>query len=436
MLFFLLCTDGTQLCHKVLRDPKKYRMDNDKILKIIESCHFNFLIGSGASRNYLETLSNIETLLTDLDKESLENKTKPWYTVLDISIKSWYYDKCIKGNAKLIDDSFTLSAEKEEDFNTTNKNYIDFLQALNILILKRKNKLLPKEVNIFTTNMDLFLDVNLDNLGLEFNDGFGGKFIQTFDTSNYQKSFYKNSSQYNVSSELPLFNLFKLHGSLTWDKTIHTEIRYNALCDPIDKLNKISFEDEQLIQLTKENGNSKTYLELKEEAQQLNLEDYRATNYANFSKEYDRLVMINPTKEKFENTTLRLEYYEQMRMYSNILEKENSVLFVSGFSFADEHIKEITRRALNSNPTLLVIVFSFDMTGKTVIEQLFPKLKYKNLYTELTGYTFGKVATSVFGELAKQLETSFNNQTVDYKEGPTTPEAGPKKSEDGKSGNE
>lgn len=124
-------------------------MDNDKILKIIESCHFNFLIGSGASRNYLETLSNIETLLTDLDKESLENKTKPWYTVLDISIKSWYYDKCIKGNAKLIDDSFTLSAEKEEDYNTTNKNYIDFLQALNILILKRKKQTSTKGSKYF-----------------------------------------------------------------------------------------------------------------------------------------------------------------------------------------------------------------------------------------------------------------------------------------------
>ena len=35
--------------------------------------------------------------------------------------------------------------------------------------------------------------------------------------------------------------------------------------------------------------------------------------------------MINPTKEKFENTTLRLEYYEQIRMYSNILETMNFV---------------------------------------------------------------------------------------------------------------
>ena len=123
--------------------------------------------------------------------------------------------------------------------------------------------------------------------------------------------------------------------------------------------------------------------------------------------------MINPTKEKFENTTLRLEYYEQMRMYSNILERENSVLFVTGFSFADEHIKEITRRALNSNPTLLVIVFNFSESGKKSIESLFPKLKYKNLYTDLIGYDFKKVATTVFLKIAEQFDSSINSGKSD-----------------------
>ncbi len=390
-----------------------YKMDNDKILKIIESCHFNFLIGSGASRDYLETLYNIETLLTELDKESSENKSQNWYTILNVSIKKWYYEKCIKGNTRLIDNCFALSPEKEEQFNITNNNYISFLQALNILILKRRNKLLPKEVNIFTTNMDLFLDINLDNLGLEFNDGFGGKFAQTFDTSNYQKSFHKNSSQYNNSSELPLFNLFKLHGSLTWDKTSDTEIKYNALCEPLGKLNNISFNTDQVISLINGDDSLKTYTELKEEAQKLCSENFYPDIYDNFNKEYDRLVMINPTKEKFENTTLRLEYYEQMRMYANILEKENSVLFVSGFSFADEHIKEITRRALNSNPTLLVIVFSFSENGKTSIEQLFPKLKYKNLFTDFVGYTFEKVTTNIFLELAKKFDNSLDNREIE-----------------------
>lgn len=392
-------------------------MDNDKILKIIESCHFNFLIGSGASRNYLETLSNIETLLTELDKEPREIKSEKWYKILDVSIKYWYYEKCIKGNTKLIDNSFKLCETKQREFEETQKSYEDFLQVLNVLILKRKNKLLPKEVNIFTTNMDLFLDVTLDNLGLEFNDGFSGKFIQTFDTSNYQKSFFKNSSQYSLSSELPLFNLFKLHGSITWDKSSNIEISYNQKCDVLFKLNEIVLPPEFLAPLTQEiidgedtNLLPRNYFDIKTECKGKKLEDLDISPFENFIIEYDKLVMINPTKEKFENTTLRLEYYEQMRMYSNILERENTVLFVSGFSFADEHIKEITKRALNSNPTLLIIVFSYSDSQKKYIEELFPKLKYKNLYTDFIGFDFKKVTQSVFLQIAEQFDSSITEK--------------------------
>lgn len=262
--------------------------------------------------------------------------------------------------------------------------------------------------------MDLFFDKNLDKLGLEFNDGFSGKFSQTFDTSNYQKSFFKNSSQYNISSELPLFNLFKLHGSITWDKSNEKEIKYNPNCDVLKILNKITLPKEHIISLISESNNEKeikikhkNYSELKKEVSSKKFEDFDITLFENFVTEYDKLVMINPTKEKFENTTLRLEYYEQIRMYSNILERENSVLFVTGFSFADEHIREITRRALNSNPTLLVIVFNFNESGKKEIENLFTKLKYKNLYTEFIGYDFKKVANSVFLKIAEELDLSI-----------------------------
>ena len=391
-------------------------MDNDKIQKIIESCHFNFLIGSGASRNYLETLSNIESLLTELDNEPDEIKSENWFKILEVSIKNWYYEKCIKGNTKLINKDFELEESKHLEFEETQKNYADFLQALNVLILKRKNKLLPKEVNIFTTNMDLFLDVNLDRLGLEFNDGFSGKFNQTFDTSNYQKSFFKSSSQYNLSSELPLFNLFKLHGSVTWDKSSDTEIRYNPKCDVLSNLNEIKISQEHLVSLTKvsEEDDSKTisksFSELKDESKQIALEATEVETFDKFITEYNKLVMINPTKEKFENTTLRLEYYEQMRMYSNILERENSVLFVTGFSFADEHIKKITIRALNSNPTLIVIVFCFNESDKKNIDALFPNLKYRNLYTDFVDYNFQKVVNEVFLSIAKNFESSINEK--------------------------
>src|SRR5690606_29146795 len=57
-----------------------------------------------------------------------------------------------------------------------------------------------------------------------------------------------------------------------------------------------------------------------------------------------------------EDTTRNVHYYELLRIYANHLERENSVLFVLGFSFADEHILKITQRVAKSNPTLLIYI--------------------------------------------------------------------------------
>lgn len=86
-----------------------------------------------------------------------------------------------------------------------------------------------------------------------------------------------------------------------------------------------------------------------------------------FREAYDELVMINPRKAKFRETVLDLHFYELMRLYANALEKPTTCLFVMGFSFADEHIAQITRRAVASNPTLLVIIFAYDDTAKGAI---------------------------------------------------------------------
>ena len=74
---------------------------------------------------------------------------------------------------------------------------------------------------------------------------------------------------------------------------------------------------------------------------------------------YNQIVMINPTKDKFITSVLDYHFYELMRIYSNALERENSLLFVMGFSFADEHIAQITKRAADTNPTLQVIIFAY-----------------------------------------------------------------------------
>ena len=71
------------------------------------------------------------------------------------------------------------------------------------------------------------------------------------------------------------------------------------------------------------------------------------------------LIVINPTTEKFKHTLLNHIYYDLLRMYSNELEKENSVLFVMGTNAHDQHIRGVrTCNYIGSNPTLIVYVLA------------------------------------------------------------------------------
>jgi len=382
----------------------------EKIGKIIESCHINFLIGSGASRDYLDTLWNIEQLLTSLDNE-LESEEKK---LLEASIKESYFKKCIFGNIGILHNKFVHRSKKKE-YNKTYENYQKLIDSLNTILLKRKTNLLNKQVNLFTTNMDIFLDFVLDKSNVEYNDGFSGKFESYFASSNYKKTIYKNSQQYDIQSELPLFNLFKLHGSLTWrykdiDKNL---IVYDSKLTSLLKLNKIKFEESELVLIEA----NKSFVDLKKEAKSL-FSDIELSDGLNkheaFLSEYDNLIMINPNKEKFASTTLKLNYYEQFRMYSNSLEKENSVLFVSGFSFADEHIRDITLRVANVNPTLIIYVFCFNEAEKNKIQDYFKGLQFNNVIC-LQDYTFTDMITKVFGSIASNLDDKFYNLKTESK---------------------
>jgi len=77
-------------------------------------------------------------------------------------------------------------------------------------------------------------------------------------------------------------------------------------------------------------------------------------------------MIVNPTEKKFKDTTLNQTYYDLLRIYANELEKENSVLFVLGFSFSDKHIRDLTLRAANTNPTLKIYILSY---GETITQE-------------------------------------------------------------------
>ena len=179
-------------------------------------------MGSGLSVPFFSTLANIEVLLTDLNENTTLNSEEK--IIIRVSILGKYFETVISKNPDIISDAIT-SADKD----LVLENYKHFLLALNTIVLRRKSSILDKQINIFTTNIDVFFEKALEVTQLEYNDGFYGRFNPIFRLTNFKKSLFKKSLHYDNTSEIPVFNLLKVHGSLTWqsdkEKIIYSNLR-------------------------------------------------------------------------------------------------------------------------------------------------------------------------------------------------------------------
>ncbi len=274
-----------------------------ELSEVIQSSNINFLFGAGTSTPFLPMLGNIEEMLdkaTNAAEKEIEYKR--------------YFDQVMLPNKSVIDKTETSS-----NYVETATNYDNFFTAISDLILRRKTNILSKQVNIFTSNIDILLETSLERLLLEYNDGFSGKFNPIFSPANFKKSILRRSLHYDHTSEIPVFNIIKFHGSLTWLNGNNDEIVFSH-----------------------------------------NLEHINATTSSKtgtgFLTDYQNILVVNPQESKHLESVLNLYYSELLRMYSSELEKEHATLFVLGFSMADKHIREITLRASKANPTLRIFI--------------------------------------------------------------------------------
>ena len=66
---------------------------------------------------------------------------------------------------------------------------------------------------------------------------------------------------------------------------------------------------------------------------------------------------------RIKETVFQQHYYQCLRLLSYELEKPQTLLICFGFSFADEHIREIVKRSL-SNKQLIVYIFCLSIETK------------------------------------------------------------------------
>lgn len=277
----------------------------EELSEVVQSSNINFLFGAGTSYPFLPLLGAIEKNLNQA-KDSAERE--PQYKE--------YLTKIMLPNKKIIANELN----DDDNYKTTCSAYERFFRGLVEILIRRKSTILSKQVNLFTTNIDVLLETCLEHLEIEYNDGFSGNFAPVFSLANFKKSIHQRSLHFEHISEIPIINILKIHGSLTWRQS--------------EKSDRITF--------SKDLSHIPEGLEGK-------LGDA-------FLEGYKKILVVNPEETKHLESVLNLNYSELLRLYSSELEKENAALFVLGFSMEDRHIREITLRSAKSNPTLRIFV--------------------------------------------------------------------------------
>ncbi|HGM5490580.1 TPA: hypothetical protein ACKP1B_002211 [Serratia fonticola] len=320
----------------------------------------NFLIGSGASASFIPTLK----INDDFTYEDILSKAE--FAEIENIIYYLYYNDILKK-------SFChLPTEKNDrlKYKKTLINYLRFIKSL-VTLVNNKSANQIRRANIFTTNYDLFMERASDILlsrtaNFIFNDGARGLSKRHLSISNFHTSTWHQGTNDLYKFEIPTINMIKMHGSVSWNKVDNDIIRVSYPEGYVSTLDA-NLENNNTIQEIVELVNTNAFIYSAKDSIRLSGNDDTILN--NFRVEYNKLAIVNPTKAKFEETVFQQHYYQSLRLLSYELEKPQTVLICFGFSFKDEHIREIIYRSL-SNPSLIVYVFCYKKSDKEAMKKI------------------------------------------------------------------
>jgi hypothetical protein len=323
-----------------------------------QSGQINFLIGSGASTPAIPSAGAIESAIATLfaNGEEAAARARMYDFLSRIQVPT---NKLI-GNQPDNDNAATLAL------------YEQYLNTIEIILAERRTTLLPKQATIFTTNYDLFIEHASSRLkALKLNDGFNrtpnldGR--SQYSSRTFFNATYNTGNLYNYKVEIPCVNLVKLHGSLSWAKD-NDEILFRVAAAPLLPADRTD---------------------------------------AQIQAHIDACAVVLPQLAKFRTTLMDRTYYELLRIYANELDRENTLLVAFGFSFVDEHILDITKRALK-NPTLRLVVFAFDTAALTSFQTKFEGYNNVDIIKTPDGSTLG---FAKFNEVMRSLLPKTADET-------------------------
>ena len=195
--------------------------------------NINFLIGAGCSSHIVDGtelgIPGMRKLYDDFFKENAD------FSAAGLKLKDRFDSNLEKmlealGAIQVANEIVAIDKDIDEKIDTVRKfirsKIIEGLHGKEVLsIYKDFYKRMISEsrkapINIFTTNYDLYNEQALDSLGLPYNNGFTGTYKRKFNPASYKYAYVEDM---NLSKEVwervpNSFNLYKIHGSISWYK--------------------------------------------------------------------------------------------------------------------------------------------------------------------------------------------------------------------------
>lgn len=176
-----------------------------------------------------------------------------------------------------------------------NRHHQDFIRKLTA------RKPTEPRVQLYTTNYDTLFEQAAQRMNYTIIDGFSFSYPRVFNGINFDHDVvYRERTRIkNEESFVPnVIQLFKLHGSIDWEK-----------------------KDGKIYQ----------------------------------KETTDHPCIIYPASEKYESS-YEQPYFEMMSHLQSTLRKEGTLLIVAGFGFQDKHIQNVIKEAVLQNPNFHLLV--------------------------------------------------------------------------------
>ena len=312
---------------KDVPDDKKLEHTKERFSEFFNVKNIYFLFGSGTSNGAIPTMADLfSKVKSEIDKKK-DDKNSLFYKFkkdvknlnLEEILGALYARRIfyLAAEMKFEQTASLIELIEEIIFNEIN---ISFLEKEQLKVLNNYKRFYQKvalrsrdlsRICVFTTNNDLMNEKALDQLSINYINGFNGGLDKYFNPALFNFTFSKRMDT-SIEKFEPVENmvyLFKLHGSVNW------------------------IEDE-------ENRNS--FFNIKE---------------IHEPEKGDNNILIYPNPLK-QNKSLGSPYADLFREFQRKLLEPHSVLIIIGYSFNDEHVNNMIYQALATNSAINVLILN------------------------------------------------------------------------------